>query len=258
MATATKTKAPTVSVTIATFDTEQPVYRPIREGIAISKWKPLTRQDYNPRSGTPLLDATAKFIAHLGEQVKKGRVVIGCLADESGSMGGNEESVIAGINEFVAGMADVENIDSDADGKVVAVIVTDGMENSSREVTTEQLQAMIAQREKEGWTFIYLGSNQEAWAVGRAMAVTSPSSSLYNYISTPAGTASAFRAATMDSAAFLKDTGARETSKSGMITESTISESGEVDGNSPAATKRTTKTTKYDVKSAIVKAKKRK
>lgn len=40
-----------------------------------------------------------------------GRVTIGLLLDESGSMAANREAVIAGMNEFVGGMRDVDAVD---------------------------------------------------------------------------------------------------------------------------------------------------
>lgn len=257
MATATKakpkTKKPHVTVTVAKFDLGgEEVYRPIRSGVNISKWEPITRGDYNPRGSTPLRDATAKFIAHLAEQSGKGRVTIGCLADESGSMGGNEESVVAGINEFVAGMANVDDIDPDNDGQVLAVILTDGLENASREVSQEQLQQTISQRESEGWTFIYLGANQDAWAVGHGTGMRGAESSLYNYVSSPVGTSSALSAATMDSASWLSNKAERMESKSGVITTATIGEAGHVEGNSAAAP---TSGSSYDIASALEKAK---
>lgn len=195
MATATKTRkkakiATEVTVTIATFDKRhgQPVYRPLRDGQSVGDFAPLTITDYQPHGGTPLHDATAQFIAHLEQQRKKGTVVIGALADESGSMGGNRQSVVDGINEFVGGMADVE-VDPDADGKVLAVILTDGMENSSTEVTHAQVAAMIRDREGEGWTFIYLGANQDTWAVGGNLGATRS----VEFTSSPEGTRSALR-----------------------------------------------------------------
>src|SRR5262249_57144912 len=93
-------------------------------------------------------------------------VNIGLLLDESGSMAGNREAVIAGVNEFVSGMRDVDAVDPAAAGKVLAVIVTDGLGDSSRGVDPQTLATSIAQRERDGGTFIYMGANQDAWAIG--------------------------------------------------------------------------------------------
>jgi len=48
-------------------------------------------------------------------------------------------------------------------GKVIFVITTDGMENSSKEFTYKQVKEMIKQRkEKNNWEFIFLGANIDA------------------------------------------------------------------------------------------------
>lgn len=52
--------------------------------------------------------------------------------------------------------------------KAIAVIMTDGAENSSKEYTIQTMTKLIKEREKKGnWTFIYLGANQDAYAVGQ-------------------------------------------------------------------------------------------
>lgn len=63
--------------------------------------------------------------------------------------------------------------------KVIFVIITDGMENASREFTKTKVKQMISDKqEKYGWDFIYLGANidaaEEAGAIGvkKANAVT--------------------------------------------------------------------------------------
>ena len=179
-----------------------------RAGVEISAFRPLTLQDYSPRGGTPLRDATARFIAHLDEisAANKGAVVVGLLADESGSMGGNEQSVVAGLNEFVGGMADVAQVDGEVLGKVLCVILTDGYENSSQETTPAGLAAMIAEREKRGWTFIYLGANQDAWATGQATGFSGGvTGQAVHYVATPSGLRSAMANVTGDAASYLGD-----------------------------------------------------
>jgi Mg-chelatase subunit ChlD len=48
-------------------------------------------------------------------------------------------------------------------GKVLFVIITDGMENASREFSAEKVKAMIEEeKEKHGWEFIFLGANIDA------------------------------------------------------------------------------------------------
>src|SRR5260221_8963552 len=131
MSTATKTtgtkraKAPAVHVTLAMFDTRAPIYRVRRESVPIDGFAPLGPDDYVPSAMTPLRDAVAQFIAHLDGLRAPDRVTIGLLLDESGSMAGNREAVIARVNEFVAGMRAVEAVDPASARKVLAGVVTD-------------------------------------------------------------------------------------------------------------------------------------
>jgi hypothetical protein len=199
-----KAKPPTVEVTLALFDTREPIYREKRRGVPIAEFLPLTRRDYGPSGGTPLLDATARFIGQLSDLRRPGAVTLGLLLDESGSMGGNEASIIEGVNQFVDGLRSVDAVSSDADDTVLAVIVTDGLENSSREVNREQLAALIAEKEEDGFTFIFLGANIDAWGEGRAMGLSGvPTSQTVNFVSTPVGTANAMSSVATDASMYL-------------------------------------------------------
>jgi Mg-chelatase subunit ChlD len=51
---------------------------------------------------------------------------------------------------------------------VTLVIMTDGLENHSREYTKDAIKAKIKDKETAGWLVIYLGANQDAWAEGAA------------------------------------------------------------------------------------------
>src|SRR5258705_3127151 len=132
MSTATKTtrtkraKAPAVHVTLAMFDTRAPIYRVRRESVPIHGFAPLGPDDYVPSAMTPLRDAVAQFISHLDWLRAPDRVTIGLLLDESGSMAGNREAVIAGGNEFVAGMRAVEAGDPASAPKGLAGLGTPG------------------------------------------------------------------------------------------------------------------------------------
>lgn len=55
---------------------------------------------------------------------------------------------------------------------VICVVITDGLENSSKEFKKDQIQKMIKLVEgKHQWKFVYLGANQDAFAVGENMGV---------------------------------------------------------------------------------------
>lgn len=55
---------------------------------------------------------------------------------------------------------------------VLCVIMTDGEENASREWTLDKLRNLIKQKEKDHWTFVYLGANQDAWKVGQTFGMS--------------------------------------------------------------------------------------
>jgi hypothetical protein len=48
--------------------------------------------------------------------------------------------------------------------KVMVVIMTDGLENASKEFSNPQLRALIAEQQAAGWVFLYLGANQDSFA----------------------------------------------------------------------------------------------
>jgi len=54
---------------------------------------------------------------------------------------------------------------------VLCVIMTDGEENASKQYTREKIFELIKAREAEGWRFVYLGANQDAWSVGQALGL---------------------------------------------------------------------------------------
>ncbi len=66
--------------------------------------------------------------------------------------------------------------------KVMVIITTDGMENSSHEWTSETVKKLIEDREKLGWEFLFMGVGLDAFAASKAFA----SESMLNAtISTP-------------------------------------------------------------------------
>ncbi|HEY8680203.1 MAG TPA: hypothetical protein VIN01_04045 [Candidatus Dormibacteraeota bacterium] len=56
------------------------------------------------------------------------------------------------------------------DEKVMVIITTDGMENSSHEWTAESVKKLIEEREKLGWEFLFLGVGLDAFAASKSFA----------------------------------------------------------------------------------------
>lgn len=112
----------------------------------------LDRNSYIPASITPLYDAIGKTIRDL-------------------------EKTIA----------------ADGDKKkplVLVMIITDGQENNSSEFTRDSIFALIKRKTEEGWTFTFMGANQDAWAAGGQMGI--PTGNIAQFTATHVGTKGAF------------------------------------------------------------------
>jgi hypothetical protein len=73
--------------------------------------------------------------------------------------------------------------------KIVFMILTDGLENASKEYTHQRVAEMIQhQREKYSWEFIFLGANQDAVLVGAGLNI--PRHGSMTYAASPAAMAS--------------------------------------------------------------------
>ena len=130
------------TVTVVQFDTGDP-YEVLRDGVNLKDIIAMSVAEYTPRGGTPLYDAMGRGIVTEGERLSK--------MDESMRP-----------------------------SKVVVCIVTDGLENASREYTRDRIAAMTKeQTETYGWQFIYLGANQDAILEGDKMGVQKGTSAKY-------------------------------------------------------------------------------
>ena len=52
---------------------------------------------------------------------------------------------------------------------VLVWVFTDGLENASREFTYEQIKALVAEKEKAGWTFMFMGAGIDSYRAGRSL-----------------------------------------------------------------------------------------
>jgi hypothetical protein len=95
----------------------------------------LTEATFTPRGMTALLDAQGKTIVTLGEELGK-------------------------IDEAVR------------PATVIVLMITDGQENASHEFTAAQVKAMVTeQQERYSWQFVYVGANQDSYAVAKTMGI---------------------------------------------------------------------------------------
>ena len=62
---------------------------------------------------------------------------------------------------------------------VMCTIMTDGEENSSTEYTRAAIFKLVTDKEKEGWAFVYLGANQDAWAASESIGIHRSNSANY-------------------------------------------------------------------------------
>lgn len=121
---------------------------------------PLDRLNFVPRGSTALLDAIGRA-----------------------------------INDTGAALAAMPEAKRPA--RVVFVIVTDGLENASREFKRERIRSMIEHQTKQyAWEFVYLGANQDAIAVAEQIAVAAPNA--MTYAANSEGTMGAFASTAMN------------------------------------------------------------
>ncbi len=57
------------------------------------------------------------------------------------------------------------------DVAVVVTIITDGYENASKEYNASSIKALVETLRKEGWTFTYMGANQDSMEVAMSMSI---------------------------------------------------------------------------------------
>ena len=148
-----KAKNRNTYVTTVLFDNE---YKLLYSHTSISEVKPLTEKEYSPGGTTALLDAIGRTIS----QVK------------------SEQARLSS---------------KDKAKKVLFVIITDGMENASKEYNLTTVRRLIeAQNKNEKWEFIFLGANIDA--IGTAKNLGIKESRAVQYKSDSIGTKNNYKA----------------------------------------------------------------
>ena len=103
----------------------------LRDADPVETITELKVSDYTPRGMTPLLDALGQTIEHADRQLA--------------SIPGEVDQIIA--------------------------VFTDGLENASRRWTHQALFQVIEERKKAGWTFVFLGANQDSYETGSQLGL---------------------------------------------------------------------------------------
>jgi uncharacterized protein (DUF1810 family) len=65
-----------------------------------------------------------------------------------------------------------KNLDSIQNYNVLVTIMTDGLENASKEYSLEHIKALIEKLKKEGWTFTYIGTDHDIESVADSLAIS--------------------------------------------------------------------------------------
>lgn len=134
-------------VTTVLFDDK---YEVLHDRINIKDIRPITDKEYYVGGSTSLLDAVGKTIYKIGNAQKY-------------------------------------TIEEARAGKVLVVITTDGMENSSQEYGYDKIKQMIErQKEKYGWEFIFLGANIDAVSTAARFGIHADRAA--NYVADSEGT----------------------------------------------------------------------
>jgi Mg-chelatase subunit ChlD len=79
-------------------------------------------------------------------------------------------------------------IDKNMPHEVLVTVITDGYENASCEFTGKMLKQLVQEMKADGWTFAYIGANQDVDAVADSIGVTNKMS----YAATDSGIRFAF------------------------------------------------------------------
>lgn len=119
-------------LTLVLFDDE---YLVPADSVPVHEVIPLNSDTYVPRNTTALLDAIGTTIERLGTRL-------------------------------------ANTPETDRPAKVIVAIMTDGLENASKEFTWKQIADMIRhQTDKYAWEFLFLGANQDAIATAAGLNI---------------------------------------------------------------------------------------
>lgn len=140
------------NLTLVLFNHE---YEIVHSGRDLQQAPELTKDTYVPQGTTAMLDAVGRTIDDIGNR-------------------------LASMNE------------DERPHKVIVAILTDGLENASKDYTRDRIKKMIAhQQEHYGWEFFFLAANMDA--VREAKGINISAACAIEYASNAEGTADAYR-----------------------------------------------------------------
>ena len=122
-------------MTLVLFDEFQP-FDVVFSAKPIVNIPDLKRSDYRPDGGTPFYDALGTLIVRADTRI----------ADRIAQGEPTEDQLV--------------------------VILTDGLENASFRYNQHRIGNLIQDRQDEGWTFVFLGANQDSYAEGAKIGLT--------------------------------------------------------------------------------------
>ena len=149
-----RAEAGSAKVTTVLFDNK---YETLYENVPIKDVKPLTSKEYYARGTTALLDAVGMTIMSVDGDFKKADV---CPKSEL----------------------------------VVFMIMTDGLENASREFSRSAVKKLVSDaQEKYGWKFIFMGANIDSVAEAGSLGIRREAA--MDYAADSAGVGAAYESA---------------------------------------------------------------
>ena len=97
----------------------------LHDRVPLADIEPMTGEDYYVRGSTALIDAIGMTVTHIEE-----------------------------VHRYIR--------KEDVPAHTMFVITTDGMENASREYSSDKVKRMIEKKKKQGWEFLFIGANIDA------------------------------------------------------------------------------------------------
>lgn len=163
------------TMTAAQFDSQDP-FEVIVPDVDIASVADLDESVYSARGTTPLFDAIGSLIADAERRLQR-RTAQGLPEDDQ-----------------------------------LVVVFTDGLENASRRWSRAAIFDRIARKQADGWTFVFLGANQDSYAAAGAMGVARGNTS--NYAASSEGTRRAWSSVSRATESYrLKEKRARAASR---------------------------------------------